>query len=73
MAAKTCLLLLSKANRQPSTAPSQPALSAHGQRVEAERRAREAAALRENLARRKAQRRSRRGGEPAGGPAENKE
>jgi hypothetical protein len=42
-----------------------PAEAGHGKRAEAERRAREAAALRENLARRKAQQRRRRDGADA--------
>jgi hypothetical protein len=50
-----------------------PAEKGHGQRAEAERRAREAAALRENLARRKAQQRQRRDGADARKPGEGAE
>jgi hypothetical protein len=46
-----------------------PRLSAHGQQAEAQRRKREAAALRENLARRKAQQRARHAPPAAGSPA----
>jgi hypothetical protein len=45
---------------QPVAAKPKPNVSARGQQLEAERRQREAAALRENLARRKAQQRARR-------------
>lgn len=44
-----------------------PRLTPRTQQMEAERRQREAAALRENLARRKAQQRARRDREPAAG------
>jgi len=45
---------------QSVAAKSRPNVSPRGQQLEAERRRREAAALRENLARRKAQQRARR-------------
>ena len=45
--------------------PDKPVLSARGRRAEAERQARAAAALRENLARRKRQQRARAGGPDA--------
>jgi hypothetical protein len=58
---------MSKTIRQPPAASPQPSLSGRGQQAEAQRREREAAALRENLARRKAQQRLRRQAEGSGG------
>jgi hypothetical protein len=51
---------MSKPLQGPGPAGHQPVQSKRGQLAEAERRRREAAALRENLAKRKAQQRSRR-------------
>jgi hypothetical protein len=59
---------MSKSIRQPGPMPPQPNQSEHVQHAEAARRRREAAALRENLAKRKAQQRSRRPPMPSNGP-----
>jgi hypothetical protein len=59
---------MSKPIRQPGPKDSQPSQSEHVRHAEAERRRREAAALRENLAKRKAQQRSRRPLVPSNGP-----
>ncbi len=52
---------------QPGKTRQKPVVTPRAQEMEAERRQREAAALRENLARRKAQQRARRDQPPAAG------
>ena len=67
---------MSKPIREHRPAGHQPIQSERGQRAEADRRRREAAALRENLAKRKAQQRLRRppvSVGKAGGDPENRE
>ena len=53
-------------DEQPLKPKSKPVVTPHAQRQEAERREREAGALRENLARRKAQQRARRAADETG-------
>ena len=63
---------MAKHDDHPGNASPKPHLTPRAQQMEAERREREAAALRENLARRKAQQRARRIRPPAPGKGQDR-